>query len=771
MSKSEKIIIQVQVNDKGATAKLGKVTKATKELSVEEKANLQVTKELNAEKQREAVLNNENYIALQKAKIANLNLVKQKKNLALQTSKATKATMQGKTQTGLNNAILTEAGRTASDAAYGMQGMANNMGQLLTLISQHVETKGGFIASMKELGKSLFGVGGFLIALQLLISYLPQIQKWFQSFDSGGFVKSMNNNTESLKHMSKQLSDQNISIEDRKLVLDTLKRTNKELYDLMVKDGKLQKDSNKTMSTYIRMLEEQERLKQKDTELTKEISDIEEEDFALRKKLRAHDKDASNEKKRAMEKIKRAREEGSKLYVTERQAELDSEGRVIQVLKQREVSEKEYARLLLFRLKGERKAILEEINVLNVNKDRKLREVDEAQKRITKLRQEIGLDKEKTKGKGKNLLAELKKKLKAEAEDFEDDLGSEKIKRQKERYKKELEAFGLRNNDEIEELLSFLNEKIEIELDSEKKARDKKEEAEKRAENKLEIDRLGALVKDKFDFENQTKWLVKKEEERFRLIMNKYEKNSEEYIELEKALQDKIEAIRDRKAPEKPLSDTEKNRRKKHDAAVDYAKKSLDTIGDLLSSSISSELAMEEAKTNNANNQLKERLKNENLSAEERKQIQAKIAANDLNLAKKKNALAKKQFKLDKALAISSTIIDTYASAVGVMRDTKGGFFKRLAAALPTIAFGLAQVAMIAKQKFVPSALPSGSASSGGTTPSKPPQFNIVGDSGTNQLANAISEVERKPQRAYVVSSDISNAQEFDRKIEESASI
>ena len=254
--------------------------------------------------------------------------------------------------------------------------------------------------------------------------------------------------------------------------------------------------------------------------------------------------------------------------------------------------------------------------------------------------------------------------------------------------------------------------------------------------------------------------------------MLQYEKNSEEYIALEKALQDKIEAIRNRDAIEKPLSDAEKKRREKHDAAVDYAKKSLDTIGGLLSSSISSELAMEEAKTNNANNQLKERLKNENLSAEKRKQIQAKIAANDLILAKKKNALAKKQFKLDKALAISSAIIDTYASAVGVMRDTKGGFFTRLAAALPTIAFGLAQVAMIAKQKFVPSALPSSSASSGSTTtPSKPPQFNIVGDSGTNQLANAISEVERKPQRAYVVSSDISNAQEFDRKVEESASI
>ena len=257
MSKSEKIIIQVQVNDKGATAKLDKVTKATKELSVEEKANLQVTKQLNAEKQKEAVLNNENYDALQKAKIANLNLIKEKKNLALQTSKLTKATIQGKTQTGLNNAILTEAGRTASDAAYGMQGMANNMGQLLTLMSQHAQTKGGFIASMRELGKSLFGIGGILIGLQLLISFLPKIEKWFRSLgkDVDSFTEKLSFNTEIIKTYIDALSDENITNEKRLDLLKGLKKNNKELYDILVKDNKLQPDYLKKLSDYNKILE------------------------------------------------------------------------------------------------------------------------------------------------------------------------------------------------------------------------------------------------------------------------------------------------------------------------------------------------------------------------------------------------------------------------------------------------------------------------------------------------------------------------------------
>ena len=51
------------------------------------------------------------------------------------------------------------------------------------------------------------------------------------------------------------------------------------------------------------------------------------------------------------------------------------------------------------------------------------------------------------------------------------------------------------------------------------------------------------------------------------------------------------------------------------------------------------------------------------------------------------------------------------------------------------------------------------------------PSFNVVGSSAQNQLAAAIAGAESKPVKAYVVSSDVSTAQEFDRKIVEGASI
>ena len=62
---------------------------------------------------------------------------------------------------------------------------------------------------------------------------------------------------------------------------------------------------------------------------------------------------------------------------------------------------------------------------------------------------------------------------------------------------------------------------------------------------------------------------------------------------------------------------------------------------------------------------------------------------------------------------------------------------------------------------------------SSGQSASKPsaPDFNVVGASVQSQLAQAIGSSEREPLRAYVVSSDVTSAQEMDRKVIEGASI
>jgi len=57
------------------------------------------------------------------------------------------------------------------------------------------------------------------------------------------------------------------------------------------------------------------------------------------------------------------------------------------------------------------------------------------------------------------------------------------------------------------------------------------------------------------------------------------------------------------------------------------------------------------------------------------------------------------------------------------------------------------------------------------TAPSTPPAFNIVGASGTNQLASAIGGQSQIPIQAFVVSGQVTSAQELDRNIIEDASI
>ena len=54
---------------------------------------------------------------------------------------------------------------------------------------------------------------------------------------------------------------------------------------------------------------------------------------------------------------------------------------------------------------------------------------------------------------------------------------------------------------------------------------------------------------------------------------------------------------------------------------------------------------------------------------------------------------------------------------------------------------------------------------------STPPAFNVVGASGETQLADAIGSQTQQPTRAYVVSNDVTTAQEMDRNIIEGASI
>ena len=131
--------------------------------------------------------------------------------------------------------------------------------------------------------------------------------------------------------------------------------------------------------------------------------------------------------------------------------------------------------------------------------------------------------------------------------------------------------------------------------------------------------------------------------------------------------------------------------------------------------------------------------------------------------------------KFGKAIAIVQAIRDTYAGANKAL--AQGGIFGFIGAAA-VVAGGLANVKAItsAQEPAAPSFAQGGgrgapTVSVPTATPPTPPAFNIVGASATNQLAEAIGGQAQQPVKAYVVSNDVSTAQELDRNIVEGASL
>ena len=130
-----------------------------------------------------------------------------------------------------------------------------------------------------------------------------------------------------------------------------------------------------------------------------------------------------------------------------------------------------------------------------------------------------------------------------------------------------------------------------------------------------------------------------------------------------------------------------------------------------------------------------------------------------------------------KALAIASSLVNTYAAITGQLKAFSGvpvpGY--AIAQAVATGVAGFANVKKIASVKIPDSSGGGPVPSVGGTpsAPSQPPAFNVVGASGAsaNQLQGVITGQSQQPIRTYVVSDDVSTSQQLDRNIIAGASI
>jgi hypothetical protein len=140
-----------------------------------------------------------------------------------------------------------------------------------------------------------------------------------------------------------------------------------------------------------------------------------------------------------------------------------------------------------------------------------------------------------------------------------------------------------------------------------------------------------------------------------------------------------------------------------------------------------------------------------------------------------KEKRAKRQFKAQKKMNLAMAVVNAAQGilsslaqapvAIGPVPSPVG-----IASLAVAAAAGIANVAVIAKTQFAGggSAPPEPEV---GQVTSAPPAFNVVGQSETNQLADAIGTQEQQPIQAYVVANEITTAQELDRNIVDGASI
>lgn len=163
----------------------------------------------------------------------------------------------------------------------------------------------------------------------------------------------------------------------------------------------------------------------------------------------------------------------------------------------------------------------------------------------------------------------------------------------------------------------------------------------------------------------------------------------------------------------------------------------------------------------------KETLEQEKSLINQRLSLTAQTAGNIANILGKNS-------KAGKAFAVSQALINTYqgiTAELATKTATPFEFGIKLANIATTAAIGFKTVQDILKTNPSSSSSPA-SSSATGASGGAAPQFNVVGNSGVNQLAETMQgRSAQAPIQAYVVAQNVTTAQSLNRNIVSNASL
>ena len=145
--------------------------------------------------------------------------------------KAAKAASGVSAASGGAAASVTEFGRVISDAPYGIRGVANNLSQLASNLALTAKKAGGFSAAMTQLGKAFIGPLGILVAIQAALALL---EAWSMRAKEANvaaevFGKSITENAAKLDILVMALNDTNLTTEQQISIMQENKEGLEEL--------------------------------------------------------------------------------------------------------------------------------------------------------------------------------------------------------------------------------------------------------------------------------------------------------------------------------------------------------------------------------------------------------------------------------------------------------------------------------------------------------------------------------------------------------------
>lgn len=127
-----------------------------------------------------------------------------------------------KDATGSAASSVTELGRVFSDAPYGIRGVANNISQLASQFANTTKKAGGLGGAMKALGGALYGPLGILVAFQAAVALLEMWSMRAKEVNVGMEVmgSSVTETSAKLRILNTILNDENATLQEQQAVTE-----------------------------------------------------------------------------------------------------------------------------------------------------------------------------------------------------------------------------------------------------------------------------------------------------------------------------------------------------------------------------------------------------------------------------------------------------------------------------------------------------------------------------------------------------------------------